>query len=91
VSARHCYAWLFTGEICPSGTPGGKALFLTWRLHARLSDTHALARLEIAAIVRDALAYGEKQLLHYDLLAWVIMSNHIHVLLMPLGRHDDEG
>jgi REP element-mobilizing transposase RayT len=36
----------------------------------------------IARIVMDSLYKGE-QLGHYELHAWVILSNHVHVLLTP--------
>jgi len=41
-----------------------------------------LAQERIAAIVRAALDKGA-QLGHYELRAWVIMPNHVHVLLLP--------
>ena len=31
----------------------------------------------------DALEYGEKQLKLYDLLAWVVMANHVHIVIYP--------
>ncbi|MBI3696417.1 MAG: hypothetical protein HY238_16460, partial [Acidobacteria bacterium] len=37
----------------------------------------------IAQCVVDALHYGEQQLRLYDLDAWVIMANHVHVLWRP--------
>jgi REP element-mobilizing transposase RayT len=37
----------------------------------------------VAKIVADSLHRGV-QLGHYDLLAWVLMANHVHVLLFPL-------
>ena len=37
----------------------------------------------IAAVVADALRYGEKERHFYLLRAWVIMPNHVHVLLLP--------
>jgi len=40
-----------------------------------------LARPEYADIVQDALLYFEGQ--RYNLDYWVIMPNHVHVLLMP--------
>ena len=41
-----------------------------------------LAREPIARIVRNSLEKGVA-LGHYDLRAWVIMPNHVHVLLRP--------
>jgi putative transposase len=37
----------------------------------------------IARLVRDALHYGEQERHFYNLRAWVIMPNHVHVLLQP--------
>ena len=75
---------VFYRRNLPHWHPGGKALFITWRLHAAIDDQHYLARPEIAGIVADALTYGKTELHHYELIAWVVMSNHVHVLLLPL-------
>jgi REP element-mobilizing transposase RayT len=37
----------------------------------------------IAQLLRNALRYGERERYFYTLRAWVIMSNHVHVLLEP--------
>jgi len=37
----------------------------------------------VARIVADALLYGERERHLYELRAWVIMPNHVHVLLRP--------
>jgi putative transposase len=37
----------------------------------------------VAQCVVDALHYGEKQLSLYELQAWVLMVNHIHILIDP--------
>ncbi|EIP97156.1 isochorismate synthase family protein [Opitutaceae bacterium TAV1] len=44
-----------------------------------------LARNEIAALVRDAILHfhGER----YELLAWCIMPNHVHVILHPFNGY----
>jgi hypothetical protein len=44
-----------------------------------------LARPEYADIVQEALLYFEGQ--RYNLDYWVIMPNHVHVLLMPLAPY----
>ncbi len=67
----------------PHWHPGGKNLFISWRLHATIADRHWLARPDIAQIVVDTLAFGEKELRHYELIAWVVMSNHVHALVFP--------
>ena len=37
----------------------------------------------IARVVADTLLYGESGRCFYQLRAWVIMPNHVHVLLLP--------
>jgi putative DNA methylase len=37
----------------------------------------------IAEVVRSAFLYGERERLFYGLAAWVVMPNHVHVLLEP--------
>jgi len=38
----------------------------------------------VAGCVAEALLLGERVWRKYDLWAWVIMANHVHVLLTPL-------
>lgn len=38
---------------------------------------------EIAEIVTGAIRYCATSLRHFDLLAWVIMANHVHMLVTP--------
>lgn len=40
----------------------------------------------IAHIVIKALRFGEKELGLYDLHAWVIMPNHVHILISPAAE-----
>ena len=42
-----------------------------------------LRDVEVAAMTADALVFGEQDLKLYDLLAWVIMPNHVHILIQP--------
>jgi len=41
-----------------------------------------LARPDIAEIVRGSMEYGDKS--RYDVLAWVVMPNHCHLLIRPI-------
>jgi REP element-mobilizing transposase RayT len=41
-----------------------------------------LLREEIAQLVVDSLQYADRSLRLYDLYAWVMMSNHVHLLLL---------
>ena len=42
-----------------------------------------LQREEIARLVVGAIHYSAQQLRHYDLEAYVIMANHVHLLVWP--------
>lgn len=42
-----------------------------------------LIREEIAQLVLTSLQHAERPLQFYDLHAWVIMSNHVHLLVSP--------
>jgi REP-associated tyrosine transposase len=42
-----------------------------------------LNRDDIAKLVVDALHYAQDTLKHFDLHAYVVMSNHVHVLVTP--------
>ncbi len=42
-----------------------------------------LARPEVAQLVFDSIQHGAR-IGHYDLHSWVIMPNHVHLLLTPL-------
>ena len=37
----------------------------------------------VAQCVADALRYGERQLGLYELQTWVLMANHVHILIYP--------
>ena len=65
----------------PHWQPDGAALFVTWRLHdpgARWLGDEAIAH-----CIVDALHYGEQELHLYHLQAWVVMINHVHMLINP--------
>jgi REP element-mobilizing transposase RayT len=54
----------------------------------RLLDRNAagpqwLRQPEIADLVQKALKQGEQEYGLYELLAWVIMSNHVHIVMKP--------
>ncbi|HSR07170.1 MAG TPA: transposase [Bryobacteraceae bacterium] len=65
----------------PHWQPPGKALFITWSLHD--PEAHWLRQPEIARIIVDAIHFGAERLGRYDLHAFVVMSNHIHILVHP--------
>jgi len=37
----------------------------------------------IASLVVDAIVFGEEQLRQYEVGAFVVMPNHVHVLVIP--------
>ena len=48
-------------------------------------DCH-LAKVEIASLVREALRHFDGR--RYDLVAWCIMPNHVHVIVRPFDGYD---
>ena len=42
-----------------------------------------LQRKEIASVVAQSIRYAEHELHFYNLHAWVIMRNHVHLLVSP--------
>ena len=50
----------------------------------RQRDPIGLRTPRVAQLVAEAIEFGDKSLRHYDLFAYVVMSNHVHVLLLPL-------
>jgi putative DNA methylase len=43
-----------------------------------------LSQPRIAAIIVEALLHGERVRRSYDLLVWVVMPNHVHVVVKPI-------
>jgi hypothetical protein len=64
--------------------PAGQAFLLEDRdLDAAATGPRWLGDPRIAQVVADAFRYGEDPLGFYKLIAWVIMVNHVHVLIDP--------
>jgi putative DNA methylase len=81
--------WRLHGSLPPNRVFGSEATagraFATMDSlldHARGGPLH-LRRPEIAALMVDALQYGQDRMRYYQLDAFVVMPNHIHVLLTP--------
>ena len=79
--------WRLAGTY-PQPPPGtsdpGKAFVLRDRqLDRTAAGPHSLRIQQIATIVQDALLHGEQARRAYDLYAWAIMPNHVHVVLQP--------
>ena len=69
----------------PSVTTSGRA-FLTMDRILDLAVTGPLflRRPEIASMVIDSIHYRDQYLRHYQLHAYVVMPNHVHLLMTPL-------
>ena len=68
----------------PIPRANGKAFAAMDRLldHARTGPLY-LARPEIASIVVKAILQGRDLFNHYDLHAFAVMPNHVHLLITP--------
>jgi putative transposase len=73
--------WEGRSETCP--TAGKKFLLMDRQLDAAGFGPTYLKDPRVAAAVVEALLVGEREWKLYELFAWVIMSNHVHVLLQP--------
>lgn len=70
----------------PHWQPEGEALFITWRLHgSKPRNCDAPRNPNLTPGQRLALEdrEWEKAATGYTLHAWVIMSNHVHILIDP--------
>ena len=74
----------------PHWVPEDSAVFVTWRLAGSVTPLcpgagpRWLGQPRIAAICAQALLYGERVRFSYDLFAWVVMPNHVHVVMKPI-------
>ena len=65
------------------GLPPGKAFAAIDSALAKAPGPKWLADTRVAQCVADTLQYAQDQLHLYNLLAWVIMPNHVHILIDP--------
>ena len=79
------YGSLPANRSFPSVTTAGEAFLAMDRLldNARTGPLF-LRRPEIAKAVVDALQYQDQSLRHYQLHSYVVMPNHVHLLITPL-------
>ncbi len=64
--------------------PGGKAFAAIDReLDKAATGPRWLLDERVAQCVVDALKYGQDNLHLYELHAWVLMANHVHILIYP--------
>ena len=72
------------GRSFPEATNSGQAFLTMDRMldNARKGPLY-LRMPEIANMVADAIRYGEQGLGYYQLHAFVVMANHVHLLVTP--------
>jgi REP element-mobilizing transposase RayT len=74
----------------PHWTPEKSAIFVAWRLAGTrppptpVVGPRWLIEPRIAVIVAEALLHGDHVRRSYDLFAWVVMPNHVHVVMDPV-------
>jgi len=71
-------------RIFPPETTSGEAFVAMDRLLDRAREGPMyLRRPEVAQMIVGALLHREQHLRHFELHHWVVMPNHIHVLITP--------
>jgi putative transposase len=89
---RHLPHWIpentaifVTGRLAGSLPPQAKIPFLQQdeQLDSMRSGSDWLHDSRVACVVAHALLYGEKIRGLYELHAWVVMPNHVHVIFQP--------
>ncbi|HLK19899.1 MAG TPA: transposase [Bryobacteraceae bacterium] len=69
------------GSACP--TPGQAFVTMDRAIDKAVFGPVWLRDPRVAKVVADAILHGETGRRFYQLRAWVIMPNHVHVLLQP--------
>jgi type I restriction enzyme R subunit/putative DNA methylase len=64
-------------------TPGSSFTRIDRELEQAATGPRHLLDERVAQCVVNALQYGEKELHLYELHAWVLMVNHVHILIYP--------
>jgi putative transposase len=68
----------------PGNRNAGQAfVWMDRRLDAARSGPTFLSEEAIARIVTESIRYGDERLKYYDLHAFVVMPNHVHLLVHP--------
>jgi REP element-mobilizing transposase RayT len=80
----HLHGSLPVGRSFPPGTTSGQAFLAMDRLldNARTAPLY-LRQPEIAGMVVEAIHHQERALGHYQLHSYVVMANHVHLLVTP--------
>jgi len=72
------------GSACPTLSAARAFVALDREMDKAAYGPVWLRDARIARVVADALLYGESGRHFYQLRAWVVMPNHLHLLLRPL-------
>ena len=72
----------YLGRNLPHWRIDGATYFVTWRIARDQPDLDATER----TIVSEAIRHFD--LVRYELLAWVVMNDHVHVVLTPFAAHE---
>ncbi len=82
--------WYLHGSVPPGRYPppgklnSGRAfVWMDRYLDTVRTGPHYLRQPRVAELVVDALRRGDQELHHYELLSYVVMSNHVHTLVTP--------
>ena len=79
--APHFITWRLEGSLQAHMT--ADFLHVDELLDAALTGPRWLEQPRIAELIVNALYYGERKLKLYELLAWAVMANHVHVVVYP--------
>ena len=70
-------------KLVPHSTQGQAFVAQDRALDRRCSGPLWLRQPRIAALVAEAIQIGEGERHFYELAAWVVMPNHVHLLILP--------
>ena len=71
-------------RVFPAAATSGEAFLVMDRLlDGGRSGPLYLSRPDVANVLVEALSFRERELAEYRLHAWVVMANHVHILITP--------
>lgn len=82
--APHFITWRLEGSLQAHMT--ADFLRIDELLDAALTGPRWLEQPQIAELIVNTLYYGERKLKLYELLAWAVMANHVHVVVYPQAK-----
>jgi REP element-mobilizing transposase RayT len=78
--------WRLAGTLPQSSETGQTFVQQDRELDRAQNGPSWLKNPRIAKIFVDALLHGESVRRDYELIAWVVMPNHVHVVLKPIAK-----